>query len=111
MNLQFILPTLSQNRRIAPRLGEIQHHRLIKEVEPIDLINGIRSRLNAVEDDKCLALGLQIGLRDDVNDVAIFREDFLKRFFQLVDFDSFFEVADLVESWVLVSVHLVSWRL
>lgn len=111
MSLQLILSTLPQNCRIAPRFREIQHHRLIKELEPINLINGIRSRLNTIEDDKRLALGLQVSLRDDVDDVAIFREDFFKRFFQLVDFDSFFEVADLGGSWVLVGGHLVfSWR-
>lgn len=95
MSIEFIRPTLSQDRRIAPRLRIIQHHRLLKQLEAIHLLNGASRCLDTVEDDKRLPLGLQVLLGDYLDDVAIFLEDLLQSFLQLVDLDAFFEVADL----------------
>lgn len=72
MRLQLLVTPLSQNSRITPRLRIIQHHGLLKEFEPIDLLDGIRSRLHIIKDNECLALGLQVRLGDYVDDGAIF---------------------------------------
>jgi hypothetical protein len=48
-----------------------------------------------VEDDERLAFGFQIGLCDEVDDGAVFGEDFSECRFEFVRFDSFFEVADV----------------
>lgn len=89
MRLQLITTALSQNRRIAPRLRIIQHHRFLKQFEPINFLNSVRSGLNIVEDDEGLALGLEVGFGDYLDDGAIFGEELFERFFEVVDFDAF----------------------
>lgn len=96
MRLQLILTPLPQNRRITPRPRIIQHHRLLKQLEPINLIDSIRSRLHIVKHDKRLSLSLHIRFRDYVDNGAVFREELRQGFFEVVDFDAFLEVADLV---------------
>ena len=72
MHLQLILTPLPQNCRITPRPRIIQHHRLLKQLEPIDLIDSIRSRLHIVEHNKRLPLGLHVRFRDYIDDGAVF---------------------------------------
>lgn len=104
MRLQLITTALSQNRRIAPRLRIIQHHRFFKQFEPINFLNSVRSGLNIVEDDEGLALGLEVGFGDYLDDGAIFGEELFERFFEVVDFDAFLEVAYL--DFVLVDYFI-----
>lgn len=96
MHLQLIRPSLSKHSSVTPRLRIIQHHRLLKQLEPINLINRARRRVRTVKYDKRLSLCLQVAFRDDLDDVAIFRENLLQGFLELVDFDPFFQIADLV---------------
>lgn len=97
MNLQLVSPSLAQNRRVTARLRIIQNHRLLKQVKAIDLLNSVRGGVHAVEDDERLALGLQVRLGDDLEDVAIFGEDLFEGFLELVDLYPFFEVANLLQ--------------
>jgi len=41
----------------------------------LNFFNRFRCRLDILEDDECLALGFEVGFRDDVYDVAVFGED------------------------------------
>lgn len=51
--------------------------------------------LGAVEDDKGLAFGFQVGFGDDVDDLAVLGEELGEGLFELLDFDALFEVADV----------------
>jgi hypothetical protein len=75
MNLKLFRPALSQNGRIAPRFRIVKHHRLIEEFKAVNLIDCARRRFDIVKDNKRLALGLQVCLRDDLHDIAILGED------------------------------------
>lgn len=57
MCLQLLRAPLPQDSRITPCLRIIQHHGLIEEVKPIDFVNGIRSRVDVLKDNKRLPLG------------------------------------------------------
>jgi hypothetical protein len=48
-----------------------------------------------IEDDEGLAFGFEVCFRDEVNDVAVFGEDFAEGGFKFVDLYFFFEVADV----------------
>lgn len=111
MRLQLITTTLSQNRRIAPRLRIIQHHRFLKQLEPINLLDSVRSRLNIVKDDEGLALGLEVGFGDYLDDGAIFSEELFQGFFEVFDFDAFLEIADLYAMLILLFYWVsLSWH-
>lgn len=56
--------------RIAPRLRQGDLHRLAEQVEAIDLLCSLLGRLWVVEDDEGLALCLQVGLGNDVDDIS-----------------------------------------
>lgn len=56
MCLQLLRAPLPQDSRITPCLRIIQHHGLIEEVKPIDFVNGIRSRVDVLKDNKRLPL-------------------------------------------------------
>lgn len=105
MRLQLIATALSQNRRIASRLRIIQHHRLLKQLEPINFLNSVRSRFYIVEDNECLALGFEVGFGDYLDDSAIFGEELFQGFLEVVNFDAFLEVADLYA----ISVNCFIW--
>lgn len=95
MNLKLLIPSIPQHSSIASRFRIVQNHRFIKEVEAVDFVNRAGGGFHVVEHNERLALGLQIGLRDDLDNVAIFREDLVQSDLQLIDFDSLFQVADL----------------
>jgi hypothetical protein len=52
-----------------------------------------------VEDDEGLAFGFEVGLCDEVDDVAVFREDFAEGGFEFVDLYFFFKVPDVDSTW------------
>ena len=54
---------------------------------------------DVVEDDEGLAFSFEVGLRDEVDDVAVFGEDFAEGGFEFVDLYFFFEVADVDSAW------------
>lgn len=95
MALQLVRPSLPENSRIALRLRIVERHRLIEELEAVDLVDGARRGVDIVEHNERLALGFQVGLCDDLEDCAVLRENLFEGFFEMVDFDALFEVADL----------------
>lgn len=95
MHLKLLGSPLAHNRCIAPRLCEIQHHGFPQQIETVYLLDGARGGFDVVKHNKRLPFRLQVLLGDDVDDLAIFGEDRAERLLQLVDLDSFFEVADL----------------
>lgn len=95
MTLKLILVARPLHTRITPRLGKRQLHRLVEQLEALHLLNRLLRALHAVEHNERLALRLQVRLRDNVDDLAIFGEQLGQRFFELGDFDVLFEVADV----------------
>lgn len=61
----------------------------------MDVVNGLLGALNRVEDYERLALGLEIGLGHDVDDLAILGEEFRQGLGELWDLDRLLEVADI----------------
>ncbi len=55
------------------RQGDL--HRLVEEIEALDVGDGGGGRLGGIEDDKRLALGLEVRFGDDIYHVAIFGKD------------------------------------
>lgn len=95
MNLQLLGACFPHDSRVAFRLRVIQNHRFVEQFETIDLVNRTCGRFDIVEDNECLTFRLQVGLGDDFEDVSIFREDLLQRFFELIDLDALLEISDL----------------
>jgi len=75
MQFELLACALSFHRRITARLRKVAAHLLVEEFEPVDLVYGILRRFDTVENDEGLALSLQTLLRDDVDHIAVFRED------------------------------------
>src|SRR6266536_1157841 len=95
MILELPLITVPLHGRITPRLRKLQSHRFLKQFEPLHFIDRLLRTFYAVEDNECLALGFEVGFCDYVDDFAVFGEEFCESFFELVDFDALFEVADV----------------
>lgn len=70
MQLQRLLVLKRLHRRITPRLGQGDLHRLVEEIEPVDLLDGLARGLRVVVNDKCLALCLQMSLGHYVDDIS-----------------------------------------
>lgn len=90
-----MLTSFPQDRRVTLRLRKVKHHGLIEQLEPLHFLNGTLSSRNIIEYHESLPFGFQIFLCDQIDDVAVFREDFLQGFFQLVNLYSLFEILDL----------------
>ena len=75
MDLELFCPALSQNGCVALRFRIVEHHRLIKKLKPVDLIDCAGRGLDVVKDNERLAFGLQVGLRNNLHDIAILGED------------------------------------
>jgi hypothetical protein len=65
----------------------------------LDFFNRSCGGQGVVEDDKSLAFGFEVGLRDEVDNVAVFGEDFAEGRFEFVNLYLFFEVADVDSAW------------
>jgi len=95
MRLQSFFSIFSLHRHVRPRLGKVEMHLLVEDVEPLQFIDRILRRVDRVVDNEGLPLRLDILLRDDVDDVAILGEDLAERLDQKWDFRALVEVADL----------------
>jgi hypothetical protein len=93
--LEFLLTVLSLNRSIRPRLCEVQVHLPPKQVEALEVVDGVLRAVHIVVDDKGLALALEALLGDDVDDGAELVEEAVQRFDQGGDLDGLVEVADV----------------
>lgn len=81
------------NRGVASGASEGELHGLVEEVEALDLLDGLQGGLRLFKDDEGLALGLQVGLGDDVDDGAVFGEDGVEGGLEGFGLDALFEVA------------------
>lgn len=88
--LQLFLCALFLHRCIAPRLRKFQTHLLAKQLEAIDFVDGLLGTGDGVEDDEGLAAALQTLFGDNVDDGAVFAEDFTEGVDQGGDLDAFF---------------------
>ena len=86
---------LPLDRLVAVRLGLGHLHSLSVHGEAIHLLDGVQTRLLAVEDDKGLALALQAALGYDIEDRAVVLEDDDEGFLEGIYLDAFLEVIDL----------------
>ena len=95
MHLELVLVAGESHGGITPRLRVVQDHGLVKELEALHLADCAFGRLDAVEDDECLAFGLHVGLGHQIHDVAVFREDGPQSFLHLIDLDPLVQITHL----------------
>lgn len=95
MRLQLLRAALHLHRLIAARLGLGQAHGLVKQREAVRLVNRLGGAGLIVKDDKRLALGLEVLLGDNVDDLAKLGEDGAQRARQGLNLDPFFEILDV----------------
>jgi hypothetical protein len=72
--VKLLLVAILHHRGIASGARQGELHRLVEELEAMDVLNRRLRGLGLVEHDKCLTLGLEICLGHDVNHVAILRK-------------------------------------
>lgn len=72
MGFEFVVGVLPADGGVASRLREVEEHRLLEELEALDLLDGALGGFYFVEDDESLALGLEVRLGDEVDDIAVF---------------------------------------
>lgn len=90
--LKLVLVPIANHGRIALGPGDGEVHGLVPELEALDVLDGLGDGFGVVVDDKGLALGLEVLLGHDVNDVAIVGEDDLERVDQVGELDALLEV-------------------
>ena len=95
MRLKVVGRAFGLNGRIALRPRKRERHGLLEQLEALYFFYGVGGRLGVVEDDKRLTLGLEVALRDDVEDRSIFTEYFFQRLLELVDLYTLLEIFDV----------------
>jgi hypothetical protein len=75
MSLQIRFVALHLHQRITPRLCILHHHRLIKQLKALYILQGSCRRINVVKDDECLAAPLDALFGYNVDDVAVVAKD------------------------------------
>ena len=95
MRLKILLLSFPLHGSITLSFRIVKHHRLREEFKALDFLYSSFRGFHSIKDDKRLTLGFEIFLRNEVDDVAIFRKYFGERFFELVWFYAFFKVLDL----------------
>lgn len=93
VRVKLFLVARLEDRGIAPGPRQRQVHGLLEQLEALDLVDSGLGGFRLVEDDKGLALGLEVGLGDDVDDVAVLGEDGAQGLLEDVGLDALFEVA------------------
>lgn len=88
--LECWLAFLPQHGGIAAGLGEVELHGFVEELEAVDFFDGVRGGGAGVEDDEGLPFGFQVRFGDQVDDGAVFGEDFAEGGFECVRFDALF---------------------
>lgn len=90
--LKLILGSELLHCRIAPGPGQRHLHGLLEQVEAVGLLCRLLGRLGVVKDNKGLTFRLQVGLGDDVDDIAKLGEELAEGILEGVDFDALLEV-------------------
>lgn len=71
---------------------------MAEDLEPLKIIDGTLSAVDAVVDDECLSLALEALFGDDLHELSEFREELAEGLDQSGDSDALIEVVDLIES-------------
>jgi len=95
VRVELVLIARLENCGITAGACQGNLHRLIEEFEALDLLNGGVCRFGLVEDDKGLALGLEVCLGHDVDHVSILREDCAQGLLERLGFDALFQITDV----------------
>ena len=95
MAIKLVLVARLQHGGIASGAGQRDLHRLVEELETVDVGDGGLGRLGGVENNKGLALGLEVGLGHDVNHVAIFRKDGAQGLLERFGLDALLQITDV----------------
>ena len=95
VKFKIVFSALPEHGRIALRFRVVEDHRFVEQLEPLDLLYCPFSGLHFIEDDESLTLGFDIFLGYQVDDVAIFGENFTQGLLELVDLDMFLKVLNL----------------
>ena len=93
MSIKLLLAPILQDGRIASSSGQRQVHRLLEQLEALDLLDGCLGGFGLLENDKSLALGLEVGLGDNIDDVAVLGEEGVQSFLESVRLDALLKVA------------------
>lgn len=81
MCLKVFCASLSLHGSITLCSCIVQQHRLIEQLEPLDLLNCPLSGFSLIKDYESLAFCFEVRLGDEFYDIAVFREDFREGFF------------------------------
>jgi hypothetical protein len=105
--VKFLLIASLDHGGIASGARHGNVHRLLEELEALHIFDGCLRRLRAVENDKGLALGLEVRLGHNVNHVAILGEDGAQGLFERLGLDALLEVAyvDPANGWLVLPAN------
>lgn len=92
VQLKLILIPRLQNRSVAPRPRKRELHRLVKDLEALDLLDGLDGGLGAVEHDERLSLRLEVALGYDVDDRSVVGKHGMQDLFESLGLDALLEV-------------------
>lgn len=92
VNFKCVGTRLDLHGLVAPRPRDGHLHRLLEELESVDLLDRILGALQVVKDHEGLALGLEILLGYNVDDIAKLGEDDPQLVDDGFDLDPFFEI-------------------
>ncbi len=101
VRLELLGRAVGRDRRVTARLGYGQAHGLVKQREAVDLVDGLLGARRRVEHDKRLALGLEVRLGDDVDDLAELGKDGAQGGRQGLGLGALLEVLDVDTVWWL----------
>ncbi len=90
MGLEFFRVVLSSDYGIAPCLCKVKEHRFFEKFEALYLFDCALGGFDFVEHNEGLSFGLEVGLRNEIDDIAVLREDLRQCFLELIDLDSLF---------------------
>jgi hypothetical protein len=106
MALELLVITGPLHGCIAPGLRKGEVHRLLEELEALHIIDSLLGALDGGKDNEGLALGLEVRLGHNVNDLAVLREQLLQRLAELVGLDALLQVAHVQSAIRLVRCAL-----
>lgn len=92
VRFKFFLAAVHLDSLVASAARQCDLDGLVEELEPINLLNSASCAFGIIEDDEGLALGLQVLLSHDIDDVAKLREHCPQGFRQSLELDALFQV-------------------
>lgn len=95
MGIKLVLIAGLHHGGIAAGASHRDLHRLVEELEALDVLDGSLGSLGRVENDKGLALGLEVCLGDDIDHVAILGKDGAQGLLEWLGLDALLQVTDV----------------